>query len=156
MTKDKRKEVRTISQIERGTVIDHLDPKAVFLVVRVLDIDENVEDTVTVGVNLKSKIMGKKGIIKIANRFLSEEIISKIAVISPNATVSIIDDYEVKEKIMVKFPEVIEGILKCPNPNCVTNVEEWPTRFKLIELDPLSLLCTYCERYMTKSEIELW
>ena len=155
MTPDKRKETRTISQIKRGTVIDHIDPHVVFLVVRILGIDDNIEDTVTVGTNLKSNVLGRKGIIKISNRFLSQKEVNKLSVISPNATVSIIDDYEVKEKFKVKFPEVVEGILKCPNPNCVTNVEENPTRFRLMQEEPLLLFCTYCERFIRKDEIQV-
>jgi aspartate carbamoyltransferase regulatory subunit len=155
MSTNKSKEVRTISQIKRGTVIDHLNPHVVFQVVRILEIDDNVEDTVTVGTNLRSNVLGKKGIIKIANRFLSQEEVNKLSVISPNATVSIIDDFEVKRKFKVKFPEVVERILKCPNPNCATNVEEIPTRFRLVQEEPLLLFCTYCERFIRKHEIEV-
>jgi aspartate carbamoyltransferase regulatory subunit len=152
-----KKATRTISQIERGTVIDHLDPKVVFTVVRILGIDRDVptQDTVTVGVNLQSNVLGKKGIIKIANRFLTSEDVNKLSVVSPNATVNIIDDYEVKQKFKVVFPEVVEKILRCPNRNCVTNVEGTPTRFKLVNQEPLLLFCTYCERFTNKDDIEV-
>ena len=155
MKVDNSKATRTISQIERGTVIDHIDPTVVFTVVRILGIDDSVQDTVTVGTNLHSNIIGKKGIIKIANHFLTSEDVNKLSVISPNATVNIIDNYEVKQKFKVSFPEVVEKILKCPNPNCVTNVEECPTRFKLVKPDPILLFCTYCERYVKKEDIEV-
>ena len=152
--KEKRA-TRTISQIERGTVIDHIDPHVVFQVVRILRIDDQVEETVTVGTNLQSNVLGKKGIIKIANRFLTQDDVNKLSVVSPNATVSIIEDYVVKEKFKVKIPEKVEGIIRCPNSNCVTNTEEWPTRFKVTERDPLVLFCTYCERFVRKDEIEI-
>jgi aspartate carbamoyltransferase regulatory subunit len=153
--KDGKKSTRTISQIERGTVIDHLDPTVVFAVVRVLGIDDSIQDTVTVGTNLLSKAHGKKGIIKIANHFLTSEDVNKLSVISPNATVNIIEDYEVKQKFKVSFPEIVEKILKCPNPNCVTNVEGHSTRFRLIQHEPLLLFCTYCERFVRKQDIEI-
>ena len=152
---DRMKSTRTISQIERGTVIDHIDPHVVFQVVRILEIDDQVEETVTVGTNLHSNVLGKKGIIKISNRFLTQDDVDKLSVVSPNATVSIIEDYVVKEKFKVKIPEKVEGIIRCPNSNCVTNTEDWPTRFRVIEHEPLILFCTYCERFVRKDEIEI-
>jgi aspartate carbamoyltransferase regulatory subunit len=152
---DHKKATRTISQIERGTVIDHIDPHVVFQVVRILEIDDQVEETVTVGTNLRSNVLGKKGIIKISNRFLTQDDVDKLSVVSPNATVSIIEDYVVKEKYKVKIPEKVEGIIRCPNSNCVTNTEDWPTRFRVIEHEPLTLFCTYCERFVRKDEIEI-
>jgi len=151
----KEKETRTISQIENGTVIDHLNPHVVFQVVRILEIDDDIEETVTVGTNLRSKAHGKKGIIKISNRVLTQDDVDKLSVISPNATVSIIENYEVVKKIKVSFPQEVKSILACPNPNCVTNVEEIDTRFKLVEESPILLFCTYCERYVQEDEIEL-
>ncbi len=153
--KKKDKTVRTISQIERGTVIDHLNPHVVFTVVRLLDIDDEVEDTVTLGTNLRSNVLGKKGIIKISNRFLTQDDVNKLAFVSPTATVSIIEDYEVQRKFKAEVPDIIERILKCPNPNCVTNTESWPTRFRAVGKDPLVLFCTYCERFVQEGEIEL-
>lgn len=155
MTADSKKATRTISQIEKGTVIDHLDPKVVFTVVRILGIDRDIHETVTVGVNLQSKVLEKKGIIKIANRFLTAEDVNRLSVVSPNATVNIIENYEVKQKFKVVFPELVEKILKCPNRNCVTNVEGTPSRFKLVTHDPLLLFCTYCERFTAKDDIEV-
>jgi aspartate carbamoyltransferase regulatory subunit len=155
MTPDNKKATRTISQIERGTVIDHIDPLAVFTVVRILGIDEHIQDTVTVGMNLHSNVVGKKGIIKIANHFLTADDVNKLSVVSPDATVNIIDDYEVRQKYKVSFPEVVEKILKCPNPNCVTNIEGVETRFRLLQKEPLLLFCTYCERFTRKDDIEV-
>ncbi|HDS29559.1 MAG TPA: aspartate carbamoyltransferase regulatory subunit [Firmicutes bacterium] len=153
--KNSKGKTRTISLIEHGTVIDHLNPHVVFEVVRILGIDDNVEDTVTLGTNLPSKVLGKKGIIKIANRRLTPVLVNKLAVLSPNATVSIIEDYEVKEKFKVKLPEIIEGILRCANKNCVTNIEGITTRFRLVKQDPVILMCTYCERSFRREELEV-
>lgn len=151
----KKGTTRTISLIKTGTVIDHLNPHVVFQVVKLLDIDDNVEDTVTVGTNLPSKALGKKGIIKIANRFLTQADVDKLSIVSPNATVSIIEDYTVVKKIKVSFPKEIVGILKCPNPNCVTNTEGVAGRFRLVKEKPIFLLCTYCERYIRENEIRI-
>jgi aspartate carbamoyltransferase regulatory subunit len=152
---DHKKETRTISQIRNGTVIDHLKPDVVFQVIRILDIDDTTEETVTVGTNLKSKALGKKGIIKISDRVLTPEEVNRLSVISPNATVSIIEDYEVKKKFKVLFPREVRAILGCPNPNCITNVEGVETRFRLTQESPIILFCTYCERYFRDSELEI-
>jgi len=155
MTTKPEKKVRKISQIENGTVIDHINTNVVFQVVRILGIGDSIDEPVTVGANLKSKYLGRKGIIKIADHFLSQEEVNKLSVISPRATVSIINDYEVVEKFKVEFPKEVKVILKCPNPNCVTNIEEIDTRFRLVSEDPILLFCTYCERYMREKEIEI-
>lgn len=155
MNEKKSKSTRTISQIESGTVIDHLNPHIVFQIVKILGIDDNTEQMVTVGTNYYSKAIGRKGIIKIANRFLDQETLNKLAVISPNATVSRIDGYEVIEKFNVKVPDEVRAVIKCPNPNCVTNIENISTRFKLVENDPILMLCNYCERYIREDEVEI-
>ena len=155
MTASEEKRQRKISQIRNGTVIDHINTNVVFQVVRILGIGDNIDDPVTVGANLQSKNLGTKGIIKITDHFLSQEEVNKLSVISPNATVSIINDYEVVEKFKVEFPKEVKGILHCPNPNCVTNTEEIETRFKLMQEHPILLFCTYCERYTRENEIEI-
>ncbi len=155
MTDEQEKITRRITLIRNGTVIDHLNPRVVFQVVRILGIDDDIEETVTVGTNLKSSVLGKKGIIKISNHFISKEEVNKLSVISPNATVSIIEEYEVREKYKVRFPKEVKGILNCPNPNCITTVEEIETRFKLIQESPILLFCVYCERYIKEHEIEI-
>lgn len=134
-----------VSAIENGTVIDHIPSDKVDQVMRMLDV-EHYEDEVLVGMNLKSKKYGIKGIIKIKNRFFEPEDINKIALVAPSATIIIIRDYEVVEKIQVEIPEYIDHLVKCINPNCITNVEEVPTRFTIVEKEPLRLKCHYCEK----------
>ena len=155
MTSKHEKKERKISQIENGTVIDHINTNVVFQVVRILGIGDNIEEPVTVGANLKSNYLGKKGIIKIAEHFLTQDDVNKLSVVSPNATVNIIQDYEVVEKFKVEFPKEVRAILRCPNPNCVTNKEGIETRFRMVKEKPILLFCTYCERYIRAKEIEI-
>ncbi len=145
---------RMIELISNGTVIDHIDPDAVFKIVRILRIDM-ADDQVTVGNNLKSKYYDRKGIIKIENVFLSEEDINKVSVISPHVTMNIIKDYEVVRKFKAKLPPTIDGIIACNNPNCITNVEHVKTHWIVRKDDPLSLFCSYCERTMHREDIEI-
>jgi aspartate carbamoyltransferase regulatory subunit len=145
---------RTISLISDGTVLDHIDPEAVFKIVKILRIDE-CDDQVTVGNNLKSKYYGRKGIIKVEGVYLTEDDINKVSVISPHVTMNIIKNYEVVKKFKSELPPTIEGIIACNNPNCVTNVEHIRTRFKVAKSEPLALFCTYCERTMHREDIEV-
>ena len=147
MTTENKKEL-IVSAIENGTVIDHIPVDTVRMVLRILGLDK-YEDEVLIGNNLNSKKYGKKGIIKARNKFFEQEDINKIALVAPNATLIVIRDYEVVEKKFVEIPEKIEKILKCINPNCITNKETIETKFNVIEEKPLKVQCHYCEKTMT-------
>ena len=144
----------TISAIKDGTVIDHIPSDAAFKVAKILDLS-GVKGIISVATNLSSKAMGKKGIIKIGDKSLTKDEVDKIALIAPNATVNIIKDYGVKQKIKVEIPEEINRIIKCSNPNCVTNNEKVATKFYVLSKEPLKIRCHYCERNMEKEDITL-
>jgi len=100
--------------------------------------------------------MGKKGIIKIGGKNLTKEEVDKIALIAPHATVNIIKSYDVKQKIKVAIPLVINKIIRCSNPNCVANNEKnVMTKFYVLDKDSLKVRCHYCERNMEKEDIAL-
>lgn len=147
------KEIR-IPAIKDGTVIDHIPSRDTFKIIRLVDPQE-FEHAISLALNLESKKMGKKGVIKISNRTLSKDEVNKVAILAPQATVSFINNYEVKKKIRVKVPDVIEKIVKCSNPNCITNVEDIKTRFILEKERPLKIRCVYCERTMSRDDIKL-
>ncbi|MBI2651085.1 aspartate carbamoyltransferase regulatory subunit [Candidatus Woesearchaeota archaeon] len=142
----------TVSAIRNGTVIDHLPSNITFKVVEILDIS-GIESIISVATNLASKKMGKKGIIKIGNKSLTKDEVDKIALIAPDATVNIIKDYEVREKIKVAIPKIIMRIIKCSNPNCITNNEKAATKFSVLMKNPLKVKCSYCERIMEEEDI---
>ena len=144
----------TISAIKDGTVIDHIPSDAAFKVAKILDL-AGVTGIISVATNLSSKTMGKKGIIKVSDKSLTKDEADKIALIAPNATVNIIKDYGVKKKIKVEIPKVINRIIKCSNPNCITNNEEVLTKFYVLRKEPLRVKCHYCERNMEKEDITL-
>jgi aspartate carbamoyltransferase regulatory subunit len=153
MSSDARREI-TIPAIERGTVIDHIPSRETFRILRIIDPRE-FEHVLNLAINLESKHMGKKGLIKISHRVLTEEEVNKIAILAPNATVSIIEGYKVKEKSQVKIPDTVEKIVKCPNPNCITNNECVSTRFNLEVEEPLKMRCYYCERSIGREDVKL-
>jgi|TARA_B100001964_G_C14238000_1_gene603481 aspartate carbamoyltransferase regulatory subunit len=151
----KMKKELSVSAIKEGTVIDHIPSNATLKVVEILDL-KGIRSIISVATNLTSKTMGKKGIIKIGGKNLTKEEVDKIALIAPNATVNIIKNYDVKKKIKVSIPSTINKIIKCSNPNCVTNNEKnVATKFYVLNKAPLKVRCHYCERNMDKEDISL-
>ncbi|HIH40424.1 MAG TPA: aspartate carbamoyltransferase regulatory subunit [Halobacteria archaeon] len=134
-----------IESIKDGTVIDHITAGQALNVLKILHITPSSKETVSMAMNVSSKKIKRKDIVKIENRMLKKEELNKIALIATNATINIIKDYKVVEKYNVKVPEIVKGIIKCRNRNCITNLEEIDTKFKLESKDPLILKCAYCE-----------
>jgi len=143
-----------VSAIEEGTVIDQIANKSTFKVANILNI-QKIEQVVLIGFNLSSKKLGKKGIIKIGGKLLTQEEVNKISLIAPDATVNIIKDSEVVEKFTVDIPDTIEEFMKCFNPNCVSNHQTILSRFHVINKNPIRIRCHYCERHMGVDDIEL-
>ena len=140
-----RKEL-VVSALENGTVLDHIPAKNVYKALDILNL-KGVENQITIGINLASKLHGQKGIIKIADKFFEDEELNKLALIAPNATVNIIRDFKVVEKKVLKIPAEVTGIAKCQNPKCVTNHQPIKTRFTTLEKDgKIKLLCHFCEK----------
>lgn len=150
---EKRKELQ-VAALENGTAIDHIPSDQVFKVVSLLKL-ENLPNPITIGNNLESKKMGKKGIIKISDRFFEEEEINRIALIAPNVVLNIIHDYQVVEKKRVVLPDEIKGIVKCSNPKCITNNEPMQTRFEVIDDVNIEISCLYCDVKIKKEDIIL-
>ena len=151
-TKMKRQEL-LVAALENGTVIDHIPSAKLFQVINLLHLEEMTK-SITIGFNLKSKKMGQKSIIKIADKFFSDEELNQLAVVSPNVTLCVIKDYEVVEKREVVLPEVLRGIVKCPNPKCITNNEPMHTHFH-VDTDQKTLSCHYCNKQVTLENVKL-
>ena len=140
-----RKEL-VVSALENGTVLDHIPADNVYKALRILNL-KGIENQITIGINLNSKQNGKKGIIKIADKFFEDEELNKLALLAPEATVNVIRDFKVVEKKKVELPKEITGIAKCMNPKCVTNHQPIKTRFTVkAKGKEVSLLCHFCEK----------
>jgi len=81
--------------------------------------------------------------------------VAMIALVSPRATFSIIRDFKVVEKFQPTPPEVIENLIVCRNPSCISREDRVETKFVVLRIDPLQIRCHYCERAQRKEEIEL-
>lgn len=134
-----------VAALADGTVIDHIPSSALFKAVRILGI-ESLDTNVTIGNNLSSHRLGRKGIIKVAGTYFPEATLNRIALIAPTANVNIIRDFEVKEKHPVVLPDTITGIVRCSNPKCITNNEPMATRFEVTDRNDVTIRCHYCGR----------
>ncbi|NSW45268.1 MAG: aspartate carbamoyltransferase regulatory subunit [Bacteroidales bacterium] len=143
-----------VSAIKDGTVIDHIPAKSLFKVISILDLNK-IETPITIGSNLESKKLGKKGIIKISDKFPSDNDLNKIALFAPEAKINIIRNYNVVEKKVVQVPDYIEGIVKCMNPKCITNFEQVKTKFEVIDKKNVALKCKYCEKITDQDHFEM-
>lgn len=143
-----------VSAIKDGTVIDHIPAKSLFKVISILDLNK-IETPITIGSNLESKKFGKKGIIKISDKFPNANDLDKIALFAPEAKINIIRNYNVVEKKVVQLPDHIEGIVKCMNPKCITNFEQVKTKFEVFDKKNVALKCKYCEKITDQEHFEM-
>lgn len=148
------KKERIVAAIENGTVIDHIPTDRTYKVATVLGLPE-LTTPVTIGSNYVSKKIGRKGIIKVENKFFTDEEISRLSVVTPNVVLSVIRDYEVVEKKTVETPDELRGIVRCNNPKCVTNNEPMDTVFHVVDKERGILRCHYCDKEQSISRAEL-
>lgn len=144
----------SVSAIQNGTVIDHVPAKNLFKVIQILRLDK-IDQQITFGTNLESKKLGKKAIIKIAEKFFADDDINRIALVAPDAKLNIIRDYEVVEKKVVEVPDTIVGIARCMNPKCITNFELVTTRFRVVSKKNVTLKCHYCEKITDQENLQI-
>ena len=151
---NKEKPALQVSALCNGTVIDHIPADKLFAVVNLLNIPD-METNVTIGNNLDSKKLGKKGLIKIADKFFTDDEVNRISLVAPNVVLNTIRNYQVVDKREVKMPDKLQNIVKCSNPNCITNNEPMDTLFHLVNRKEGTLKCHYCEKEKNVKEIEL-
>jgi aspartate carbamoyltransferase regulatory subunit len=142
---DKEIKQLKVSAIKNGTVIDHIPASNLFKVINILGLNR-IDNQITFGTNLESKLLGIKAIVKISDRFFGDDEINRIALAAPQAKLNIIRNYKVEEKKKVIVPDKFTGIVKCVNPKCITNNEQVKPKFLVISKKDVSLKCHYCEK----------
>jgi aspartate carbamoyltransferase regulatory subunit len=135
-------------------VIDHINAGHALNVLKILGITDHVSGVVTVGMNVPSKTLGLKDMVKIEGRELKSEEVDKIALLAPHASINIIRNYKVVDKQRVRLPQIIREAVKCANPACISNSKE-PVKstFYVDSEEPLRLRCHYCGYIMEKQDI---
>lgn len=131
-----------ISKIESGTVIDHISAGQALNVLALLGIVGTTGEVVSVAMNVPSGRMGKKDVVKVESRELSQHELDVLSIIAPDATINIIRDYAVVEKNRVERPSRVIGVVQCPNLDCITNTDE-PVTSNFTVLED-GVRCEYC------------
>ena len=144
-----------VRKIRNGTVIDHIPAGRSLMVLKLLGISGREGLRVAVVMNVESRKLGRKDIVKIEGRELGREEVDVIAFVAPTATINIIRDYRVVQKYQVTPPREIIGVFRCVNPTCITNKRGEPIKPRLELLDPASLTvrCKYCETVFRIDEV---
>ena len=146
-----------VSKIRRGTVIDHITAGMAPAVLRILGVHPGFPSVAVVAMNVKSDALGHKDIVKLEDVVLDADTLQKIATIAPQATMNVIEDFEIVDKHEVSLPEVLRSILKCPNRHCIGNADEGvESHFALAETAPIAAYrCHYCEELVQADRAEL-
>ena len=105
--------------------------------------------------NVSSRKMGRKDIVKVEGVELTDEQVQRLALIAPRASVVIIRSYRVAEKKKAVPPEVVTGILSCTGATCISVKEKDSVQsiFSLSSSSPLSYKCKFCGRILSEQEI---
>jgi len=144
-----------VQRIQSGTVIDHIPVQLGLVVLRLLGEPQKIGARVALVINATSTKMGKKDILKIEGVELRAPETQKLALVAPQATVNIIRDYKVAEKITVVPPERVSGVLVCPSSTCISTRRGEPIQgeFILKSRKPLVYTCVYCGSRISQSHI---
>ncbi len=143
-----------VSPLQAGSVIDHIPAGFAMTIIKLLRLDLMLSP-IFLGLNISSKKLGKKDLIKVHNRRLQEAQWQKIAIVAPGATINIIEQSCIVEKIKARLPQQIDSILLCPNAHCITRGEHMTSIFHVDEhKHQIQLTCKYCEHTFNRDEFE--
>lgn len=144
-----------VSAIRNGTVIDHIDAGRGMKIVKLLRLAGH-QKKVSLGLNLDSGLLGLKDLIKVEDRVLTQQEANQVAILAPEATINIIKEYEVVEKFKVIVPEILEGVIPCPNALCISNHEDAGSSLHISQNGKrcIRLQCRYCRITFTQEEMK--
>ncbi|MDA0648398.1 MAG: aspartate carbamoyltransferase regulatory subunit [archaeon] len=147
--------MRRVTAIRNGTVIDHIPSGQALRVLEMLGISGKSSVPVSLVMNVPSKKMGAKDIIKVEDRELTQTELDRLALVAPDAHVAIIRAYSVAEKLTINLGTEVFNVVRCTFSNCITtNLREpLPHRLKVISRDPLHIRCHYCGRPQDLDEL---
>jgi aspartate carbamoyltransferase regulatory subunit len=144
-----------VSKIKNGTVIDHIRAGMAPMVLKILGVERGFPEAVIMAMNVRSGRIGFKDIVKLENQFIPDDLVKKIAIVAPQATVNTIKDFKLSQKRQVELPNELFGILRCLNRNCITNsAERVPSHFSVESREPICLRCHYCEGLVEIDSVE--
>ncbi|QEY23921.1 aspartate carbamoyltransferase regulatory subunit [Neisseria animalis] len=143
----------SVEAIENGTVIDHIPAGKGLAILRQFKL-LHYGSAVTVGFNLPSQTQGSKDIIKISGVRLDGKAANRLALFAPEATVNVIEDFKVVQKMNIALPDVIAEVFRCPNSNCASHGEPVSSRFYVkTQNNQTRLKCHYCEKTFSRDSV---
>lgn len=133
-----------VGKIEEGFVLDHIKAGEALVLYHNLGLDK-LDCCVALITNAKSKVMGKKDIVKVECPIDMLDL-DILGFIDHNITVNVIKDGEIVEKKKLYLPKKIVNVIKCKNPRCITSIEqELDHVFVLTDEEQEVYRCKYCE-----------
>ncbi len=141
-----------ITVIKEGVVIDHIPTDRTFKIFTLLKL-KDYQSVILIAENISSTSLGKKGLIKIENKKLTDEELGEIALVAPTATINIIENYVVVDKRTLEIPNIINNLIVCNNLKCITNHENVETKFHKLENNKFK--CHFCEKTVDQNDIVL-
>ena len=132
-----------IDSIENGIVIDHIQANKGMEIYEKLNL-KDLNCSVAIITNARSKKMGRKDIIKIDKSINLD--LNILGYLDSNITVNIIKGGQRVEKYHVELPQELINLDKCKNPRCISSVEQDLQQiFILTNKENKTYRCKYCE-----------
>lgn len=132
-----------IDTIKNGYVIDHIKAGQAMEIYDYLHLG-NLDCSVAIIKNARSRKMGRKDIIKIDQNINID--IDVLGYLDPNITINVIENDQKVKKFKPNLPEKLVNIIACKNPRCITSVEqELPHICVLTDRETRTYRCQYCE-----------
>ncbi len=145
----------SVTAIKNGTVIDHIPQGQALRIVHLLSLLKRKFKIMT-GMNLVSKRLGTKDLIKIENYILTESEANEVVIFAPVATINIIENFKVTKKINTHLPPSIKSVFICPNLACITHDEAVESNFDISEEGKqITLTCHYCEKTFNRDQVKV-
>ncbi len=140
-----------VGKIEEGFVLDHIQAGKAMSIYEHLGLDK-MDCTVAIIKNARSKIMGKKDILKVECDIDTLDL-DVLAFIDHNITINVIKAGEIIEKRSLRLPREVRNVIKCHNPRCITSIEqELPHIFVLSDEKKEIYRCKYCEEKYSQKD----
>ena len=105
---------------------------------------DKADCTVAIIQRANSTKYGKKDIIKIDGDIDID--LDILGYFDTKITVNRIRDSELVEKVKLKLPEKLVGVIECRNPRCITSIEQGiEHQFRLADPERKRYRCIYCD-----------
>jgi aspartate carbamoyltransferase regulatory subunit len=136
-----------VSKLKKGIIIDHIEAGHGFEIYKELHLND-IDDVVVLLKNIPSKKMKQKDLIKIETDMQID--MTVLGLIDPNVTINFVKNGELYKKISLTLPKVVNGIMTCKNPRCITQYEDVKEiKFFLVNEEKKQYRCEYCDAYTT-------